>query len=67
MPLHMEGHEGNLLAETQIQSLRMLGPLDGVPGSASYWPPFVSLCPSLYLLWAALTRLTGFSLEPRAI
>jgi hypothetical protein len=64
MPAHTEGHEGNLLAGTQIQSLRMSGPLDGVLGSAIYWPSDVSLCPSLYLLWAALTRLASFALEP---
>jgi hypothetical protein len=28
---HTEGREGNLLVETQIRSLRMLGPLDGAP------------------------------------
>jgi hypothetical protein len=37
-----------------------MGPLE----SASYWQPFVLLCPLLYLLWAALTRLLGFTLEP---
>jgi hypothetical protein len=32
MLAHMEGHEGNLEAGPQIQSLRMSGPLDGAPG-----------------------------------
>jgi hypothetical protein len=31
MSAHTDRHEGNLLAETQIQSLRLLGPLGG-PG-----------------------------------
>jgi hypothetical protein len=56
--------DGNLLTGTQIQSLRMPNPLDGAPGSASCWPSFVSLCPSLCLLCVALTRLAGFVLEP---
>jgi hypothetical protein len=30
MPAHIEGHEVNLPVKTQIQSLRMLGPLDEV-------------------------------------
>jgi hypothetical protein len=30
MPAHTKGHEGNLPVRTQIQSLRMLGPLDGL-------------------------------------
>jgi hypothetical protein len=42
----------------------MSGPLNGAPKSVSSWPPFVSLCPSLYLLSAVLTRLVGFALEP---
>jgi hypothetical protein len=29
MPAHMEGYEGNLSTGTQIQSLRILGPLGG--------------------------------------
>jgi hypothetical protein len=33
----------------------------------SCWEPFVSLCPSLWLLWAALTQLAGFVFEPRAL
>jgi hypothetical protein len=32
MPAHTEGREGNLLIETHIQSLRMLGLLDGALG-----------------------------------
>jgi hypothetical protein len=58
------GHEGNLPARTQIQILRMPGLLSGAMESASCWPPFVSLCPSLCLLWAALTRLAGLAIEP---
>jgi ABC-type transport system involved in multi-copper enzyme maturation permease subunit len=61
MPTHMEGHEGNLLAGTQIQSLRVSSPLDGALESATCWLPFVLLCPSLCLLWAALTQLAGFA------
>jgi hypothetical protein len=34
--------------------LRVLGPLNGTLESVSCWPPFVSLCPSLYFLYAAL-------------
>jgi hypothetical protein len=63
MLAHTEGHEGNLPALTQIQSLRMSNPLVGALGSANCWPPFVSICPSLCLLWAALTPLAGFALE----
>jgi hypothetical protein len=33
MQAHTEGCEGNLLIETQIRSLGMLGPLDGAPGA----------------------------------
>jgi hypothetical protein len=58
------GGDGNLLAETQIQSLRILGPLNGVSSSANCWPSFVLLCPLLRLLWAVLTQLVGFALEP---
>jgi hypothetical protein len=43
MLAHMKGHEGNVLVRTQIQSLRMRGPLDEAPKNASYWPPFVPL------------------------
>jgi hypothetical protein len=52
---HTNGCDRNLPIRTQIQSLRMLDPLDGVPGALS---------PSLYLLWAALTQLAGVALEP---
>jgi hypothetical protein len=45
------------------KSLRMLGPLGGVPGGVSCWLSFVSLCPLLCLLWLALTWLVGFVLE----
>jgi hypothetical protein len=34
----------------------MSGPLDGAPGALKYWSSFVSLHPSLWLLWAALTH-----------
>jgi hypothetical protein len=50
-----EERQGNLITGTQIQTLRVLCPLDGALESASCWPPNVSLCPSLYLLWAVLT------------
>jgi hypothetical protein len=63
MLAHMKGHEENVLVGTQIQSQRMRGPLDEAPKNASYWPPFVLLCPSLCLLWAALTWLVDFALE----
>jgi hypothetical protein len=39
-------------------------PFDGALESASCWQPLVSPCSSLWLLWAALTQLAGFSLEP---
>jgi hypothetical protein len=64
---HTEGHEGNLLIETQIRSFRAMGSLNGPSESASYWPPLVSLRPSLWLLWVVLTHLTGFALEPSAL
>jgi hypothetical protein len=64
MPAHTKGHEGKLPTKTQIQSLRVLDPLDEAPKSVSCWPPFVSLCPLLYLLRETLTRLVGFALEP---
>jgi hypothetical protein len=31
MPAHMEEREANLSVGTQIQSFKMLGPLDGAP------------------------------------
>jgi hypothetical protein len=31
----------------------MSGPLDGVPGSTSFWPPFVSLSLTLFALGSA--------------
>jgi hypothetical protein len=67
MPDHTEGCKGNLPGWTQIQNLRILGPLDGISGSASCWPPFVSFCPSHCSLWVALTRLSGVALEPWAL
>jgi hypothetical protein len=57
----IRGLHGNYLVGTQIESLRMSGPLDGVSAGASCWPSFVSLSPSL---WVALTQLAGFALEP---
>jgi hypothetical protein len=63
MPAHMGG-DGNLLARTQIQSLRMTGPLGGVSGSASCWPSFVLLYPLLCLIWEVLAQLAGFAFEP---
>jgi hypothetical protein len=32
-------------------------------GCTTCWPPFVSLRPSFWLLWAALTRLVGFAFK----
>jgi hypothetical protein len=41
VPAHSGGGgDGNLLAGSQIQSLRMPGPLGGVSGSTSCWPSF---------------------------
>jgi hypothetical protein len=36
-------------------------------GCASWYPPFVLLRPSLWLLWPALTRLAGFTFKPKAL
>jgi hypothetical protein len=47
---------------TQIQSLRMRGPLNLVPGCASYWPSFVSFCPSLC---SSGRRWTGWRVLPQ--
>jgi hypothetical protein len=58
----MEGHEGNLLVRTQIQSLRMSGPFDGGKGSASYWPSFVSLSLAL-LIFGGADPAGGFCLR----
>jgi hypothetical protein len=33
-------------------------------GCASYWPPFVLIHPLVWSLWAALTRLVGFTFKP---
>jgi hypothetical protein len=33
-------------------------------GGGCYWPSFVSLCPSLCLLWAMLIQLANCALEP---
>jgi hypothetical protein len=33
-------------------------------GCASCWPPIVSLHPSLWSLWAALTHLVDFAFKP---
>jgi hypothetical protein len=64
MPTHTEGRERNLLARTQIQSLRIPIPLDGAPGVLAAGHSFMLLCPLLYLLWAVLTRLAGFAFQP---
>jgi hypothetical protein len=52
------------MTKTRIQSLRMSGPISEVPSSARCWPFFVLVCHLLCLLWAALTHLAGFALEP---
>jgi hypothetical protein len=66
MPAHSGGggRDGNYLAGTQIQRLRMSGPLDGVLAGTSCWPSFLSLCTSLDLFWVALNRMASFNLEP---
>jgi hypothetical protein len=43
--------------------LRLAKPSDH-HATAYRWPPFVSLHPSLWSLWAALTRLAGFAFQP---
>jgi hypothetical protein len=63
VPCHTNDCEGNHPSETQIQSLWMLGLLDGAPDSANCWQPFMLLCPLLYLLWVTLTPLVSFALE----
>jgi hypothetical protein len=63
MLAHMEWHDRNLSFGTQIRSLRVLDSLNGDTGCASYWPPFVSLHPSLLSHWAALSHLAGFTFE----
>jgi hypothetical protein len=55
MSAHMEGREENLPTGTQIQILRVSGPLDEAPESASCWQPFLSL--ALFALGG--TDLTG--------
>jgi hypothetical protein len=50
MLAHMKGHEGNLPARTQIQSLRISGLMDGASGVLAASHPFVSLCPSTFAL-----------------
>jgi hypothetical protein len=56
--------EGLQLASVRLQIILWLW---NTYSSASCWPPFVSLCPSLCVLWVALTRLAGFALGPRAL
>jgi hypothetical protein len=63
MPAHTKGLEENLPVGTQIRSLKMLGPLDGAPNALTASQPFVSHCSLLWLLRAALTRLSGFCLQ----
>jgi hypothetical protein len=45
MPTHMERREGNLLIGTQIQSLRMSGPLDGSQVAPAASHPFYCFVP----------------------
>jgi hypothetical protein len=40
MPAHMKGLEGNLLVQTQIQSMRMPGPLTGALDEPAADHPF---------------------------
>jgi hypothetical protein len=52
MPAHMEGCEGNFLVETLIQSLRMLGPLDGASDALGAGHPLYRFIPrSGYFGW----------------
>jgi hypothetical protein len=50
MPAHTEGREGNLLVGTQIQCLRMSGPLEGALGV----PVLATHCVTLSLALFAL-------------
>ena len=59
----LRGRDGNCLARTQIQSLEVPGPLDGVPGHAGWRPPRVALSLTRFFVRATLTRLTGFVFE----
>jgi hypothetical protein len=64
MPAHTEGHEGNLLVMTQIQSLRMLGPLDVAPGAPIAGHPLYRFIPrSGYSGWPRPNSM-GFAFEP---
>jgi hypothetical protein len=42
---HTKGHEENLPVRTQIQSLRVLGPLDGVLGAPTAGHPLCRFVP----------------------
>jgi hypothetical protein len=42
---HLERRDGNLLVETLIQTLRMLGPRGGVLGSTICWLPLCCFIP----------------------
>jgi hypothetical protein len=42
---HMKGNEGNLPIRTHIQSLRMMGPLDGAPGVSTAGHPLCRFIP----------------------
>jgi hypothetical protein len=45
MPAHMKGREGNLPVETQRQSLRISGPLNGAPGAPTAGHPLCHFIP----------------------
>jgi hypothetical protein len=45
MPAHTKGREENLPVETQIRSLRILGPLDGAPGTPTIGHPLCCFIP----------------------
>jgi hypothetical protein len=45
MPAHTKGHEGNLPVGSQIQSLRMLSPLDGALGEPTAGHPLCRFIP----------------------
>jgi hypothetical protein len=46
IPAHTKGHEGNLSVETQIQSLRIPGPLDGALGLPTTSQPLCCFVPN---------------------
>jgi hypothetical protein len=45
MPAHMKERDGNLLFDTQIQSLRVLGPLDGALNAPAAGHPLCRFIP----------------------